>query len=147
MALPHPQKKLAGCCWLPRFAAKIRLLRSGKMPFLYRIALGNKIGIDGYFFRHFRISLRQFIKAIESEPTPEALAAWFLARPEVDIKSIAEWNALAVKLGCKGHPAYLTRQIVKWVLYPKSIAHPVESIFEAIIQDENLSSEDARVGS
>ncbi len=41
-----------------------------------------------------------------------------------------------MSLGAKGHPGYLTRHLVKWVFYPKSVVTPVNSLFEAIEQDE-----------
>ena len=138
MNLPHPRETLAGCCWLPRLAAKTRVYLQGEMPFSYRVAFGSPIGVDGYFLRHFKISRSQVVTAVRNAAHDDELVRWFLARPAVDKKSIAAWNELAPRLGTKGHPGYLTRQIVKWILYPKSVSLPVDSIFEAIIQDEGL---------
>ncbi len=53
MKLPHPEDKLAGCVWLPRLAAKVRVHLAGGMPLSYRVAVGSRIGVDGYFLRHF----------------------------------------------------------------------------------------------
>ena len=137
--LPHPLARLADCCWLPRHIAKTRVYLRGEMPFAYRIALGSRVGVDGYFFRHFGLGKAQVLAAIRARPDDAAAATWFLQQPGVTPERIAEWNRLAPLLGTKGHPGYFTRQIVKWLLYPKSISHPVESIFTAIVQDENLS--------
>lgn len=139
MQLPHPLTRLADCCWLPRHIAKTRVYLRGEMPFAYRIALGSRVGVDGYFFRHFALRKTRVLAAIRARPDDAAVAEWFLQQPGVTPERIAEWNRLAPLLGAKGHPGYLTRQIVKWLLYPKSISHPVESIFTAIVQDENLS--------
>ena len=138
MKLPHPEERLAGCCWLPRLAAKTRVYLAGKMPFSYRIAFGSRIGVDGFFLRHFDLSLAEVIGAVRNAPTDEALATWFLKRQRASGESIAVWNAQAVKLGAPGHPGHLTLRFIRPALYPKSIFHPVGSIFEAIAQDENL---------
>lgn len=45
-------------------------------------------------------------------------------------------SGTAAPLGTKGHPGYLTRHLVKWAFYPKSVMIPVNSLFEAIEQDE-----------
>ena len=136
MTLPRPTDQLAGCCWLPRFAAKVRASRSKQLPFVYRLALGSSLGIDGSFLRQFKISHQQFIHAVEQAPNNEALAQWFLTLPAVTDISITSWNRHAPLLGSKGCPGYLTRHLIKCVLYPKSVTHPVGSLFEAIEQDE-----------
>ncbi|MBI2517369.1 MAG: DUF5069 domain-containing protein [Opitutae bacterium] len=138
MKLPHPAAQLAGCCWLPRLAAKTRVFLQGEMPLSYRIAFGSRRGIDGYFLRHFRLEMRKVVSAVKHAENDAALVAWFLQQPGVSPQTIAAWNEFAPRLGAKGHPAYATRQIVKWFLYPKSILHPVGSLFEMIVQDEDL---------
>ena len=138
MDLPHPKEKLAECVWLPRLVAKTRAFLSDELPSSYRIALGSRIGIDGYFLRHFRLTMPQMIAAIRRAPTDKDIAAWFLRRPEVTSQSIDEWNALSIKLGSAGHPGYFTLMIVKWFLYPKSRFSRPNSIFEAIAIDESL---------
>jgi Domain of unknown function (DUF5069) len=138
MNLPHPREELAGCCWLPRLAAKARAGLNGELPLSYRVAFGSRVGIDGYFLRHFRLTHSEFIAATRAAADNEALAKWFLARPPVTATSIAAWNELAPRLGARHSPGYMTRHLVKWVLYPKSVLQPVGSIFEAIEQDENL---------
>lgn len=64
------------------------------------------------------------------------LGQWFLTLSAVTDTSITSWNCQAPLLGSKGHPGYLIRHLIKWVLYPKSVTHPVGSLFEAIEQDE-----------
>mgnify|MGYP001243124770 CR=1 FL=1 len=138
MILPHPEAKLAGCIWLPRLAAKIRVHLAGGLPRSYRVALGSRVGVDGYFLRHFQLSMAQVIAAVRGAPDDEALAAWFLKQPGATAEAIANWNAQAVKLGAVGQPAYWTLCVVKWFFYPKSRFRPIESIFEAIAEDEDL---------
>lgn len=136
MTLPRPTDQLAGCCWLPRFAAKIRASRSKQLPFLYRLALGHSLGIDGSFLRQFKISHQQFVQAVAQTPDKEALAQWFLDLPAVTEASVESWNRQAPLLGSKGCSGYLVRHLIKWVLYQKSVTHPVGSLFDAIEQDE-----------
>lgn len=138
MILPHPSHQLAGCSWLPRFSAKVRLSLAKRLPFAYRLALASPVDIDRFFLRHFRLSRQQFFRAVEQSSDDEALVRWFRSQPTVTETSIKLWNRLAPRLGKKGYPGYLTRHLVKWVLYPKSIVHPVQSLFEAIEQDEQV---------
>lgn len=139
MKLPHPKEQLAGCVWLPRLIAKIRVFLSGALPVSYRVAFGSRIGVDGYFIRHFRLTMPQVVAAVRSASTDDEVATWFLRRPGVTPQSIADWNALALKLGSAGQPGCLTLQIVKWFLYPKSRFGAPGSIFEAIAIDESLA--------
>ena len=139
MNLTHPRTTLAGCCWLPRLTAKTRGYLRGEMPLSYRLAFGSRIGVDGYFFRHFQLTRAQVIAAVRTSADDEALAHWFIELPAVTAESIAAWNEIAPKLCLKGHPGFTARQCVKWVFYPKSVSSPVSSIFEAIVQDENLA--------
>jgi hypothetical protein len=108
------------------------------MPRNYRVAFGSRVGIDGYFLRHFHLKLPQLLAAVRKHQSNDALADWFLRQPYVNPKSISIWNEQAPKIGSWGSPGYFTRHIVKWFLYPKSIRKPVNSIFQAIVQDENL---------
>ena len=55
---------LAGCRWLARITDKVRAGEDGKLPVLYRLSLGNPLGVDGFFLRHFRISFGNFRKAL-----------------------------------------------------------------------------------
>jgi hypothetical protein len=141
MQLPHPLARLAGCCWLPRHIAKTRAYFRSEMPFSYRIALGSRIGVDGYFFRHFGLRKVRVLAAIRARPDDAAVADWFLQQPGVTPQQISEWNRFAPLLGTRGHPGYLTRRLVTPFLYPTALRQPVESIFAAIIQDEGLPAE------
>jgi hypothetical protein len=80
----------------------------------------------------------KLIAAVRCAKKDDQLVSWFLSQPSVTPSSIREWNILAVSLGQKGRPGHATFQIVRWILYPKSILRPVSSIFEAIVQDEGL---------
>lgn len=136
MQLPRPQDQLAGCVWLPRFAEKARRFLGQQLPFAYRAAFGSRFGIDGAFLRHFGLTVDQFLAAVRHSADNEALVKWFLALPAVTSEGIARWNRRATLLGAKGHPGYLTRHLIKWVFYPRSVMDPVNSLFEAIEQDE-----------
>ena len=136
MPLPRPQDQLAGCVWLPRFADKARRSLNRQLPLTYRLAFGSRWGIDGAFIRHFGLTLDQFLAAVRQSADNEALAQWFLSLPAASPERIAKWNRRAPLLGVKGHPGYRTRHVIKWVLYPKSVRTPVNSLFEAIEQDE-----------
>lgn len=136
MRLPRPHDRLAGCVWLPRFAEKARRFLARQLPFTYRVAFGSRLGIDGAFLRHFGLTVPQFLAAVRRSGDNEALAEWFLPHPAARPERIAEWNRRAALLGVKGHPGYLTRHLIKWVFYPKSVLSPVNSLFEAIEQDE-----------
>lgn len=136
MTLRRPEEQLAGCCWLPRFADKARLFLDGRLPLFYRVAFGSPLGMDGYFLRHFKLSRRRFLAGVRQSATDDDLARWFVALPTVNSLRTEEWNRLAPNLGAKGNPGYVTRHLVKWVLYPRSVRQPVRSLFEAIEQDE-----------
>ena len=134
--LRRPQEQLAGCCWLPRFADKARFYRNGRLPFLYRLAFESRLGVDGYFLRHFGLSSCDFLAGVVRAADDTALAQWFASLPEVTPQRIADWNALATTLGARGYPGFVTRHAVKWLLYPKSVRQPVNTLFDAIDQDE-----------
>jgi len=80
--------------------------------------------------------LPQFLAAVRQSAENDALSQWFLSLPAVSSERINEWNRRAMLLGAKGHPGYRTRHLIKWVFYPKSVVVPVDSLFEAIEQDE-----------
>lgn len=139
MQLPHPSARLAGCCWLPRFAAKTRVALRGGLPLSYRVAFGSRLGVDGYFFRHFQLSLPHAVAAVRRARDDDALAAWFLKQPGVTPDSIAAWNTLAPRLGAPGQPARATLHIVRWFLYPRIALRRLHSLFHAIELDERLA--------
>lgn len=136
MKLRRPQETLADCCWLARMADKVRASRQGDFPFLYRLSLGSPIGIDGFFLRHFKISFRQFREAVLQTRNDAGLAQWFLSQPHVNPTTIGKWNEYAPKLGTPGYPGSLIRRVVPWLVYPKALKDPVNSLFEMIEQDE-----------
>ena len=100
------------------------------------MAFGSPFGVDGYFLRHFGLTIEQFLTAVRQSSDNAALAQWFLTLSSATPERIAEWNHRATLLGAKGHPGYFTRHLAKWLFYPKSVCSPVGSIFEAIDQDE-----------
>jgi hypothetical protein len=122
--------------WLPRFAEKARLSFNHQLPLLYRLAFGSPVGVDGYFLRHFGLTIDEFLAGVRQSADNAVLAQWFRSLPGSTPERIAEWNRYATLLGAKGHPGYLTRHLAKWLFYPKSVRSPVGSIFEAIDQDE-----------
>lgn len=136
MKLRRPQEQIAGCCWLPRLADKARLYLGGRLPFLYRVAFGSRFGVDGHFLRHFNLSCGKLVAGVNRAANDDDLARWFVSLPGVSPQRIADWNVASANLGVPGHAGYLSRQLVKWVRYPRSVGQPVRSLFEAIEQDE-----------
>ena len=136
--LPHPREELVGCCWLPRLAAKTRVFLRGQMPLSYRVAFGSRLGVDGYFFRHFGLNRRTMINAVRSTADDDALGKWFLARPAVSAQSIAAWNKLAPQLGAPGFPGHATLRVVSLFFYRKSLGTKARTLFEMLVADENL---------
>ncbi|MFO0774643.1 MAG: DUF5069 domain-containing protein [Nitrospiraceae bacterium] len=136
LRLRPPQAQLAGCCWLPRIVDKTRAFRGKRLPLLYRLALGSSVGLDGAFLRHFRLTLDDLQKAVAEHDDDAGIERWFRNLPATSSTRIGVWNERAPLLGSKGHPGYLTRHLIKFVFYPKSVLRPVNSLFEAIAQDE-----------
>ena len=116
------------------------MLLAGELPLSYRLALGSPLGVDGYFLKHFALMRGDLIRAVRAAKDDDALATWFLAQPAVKEAGIAAWNDLAPKLGAKGHPGYVTFQLVKFPLYPSLRGRRVNSIFEGIELDETAPS-------
>lgn len=136
MKLRRPTDELADCCWLPRMADKVRASHQGNFPLFYRLALGSPLGVDGHFLRHFGLSFRTFQQAVLKTKNDENLVQWFVHQPDVTPTSIANWNTFAPKIGTPGYPGSIIKLLVKWVLYPKSVKDPRNSLFEMIEQDE-----------
>ena len=136
MNLRSPHETLAGCCWLPRLADKVRASEGSHFPLLYRLSLGSPVGIDGFFLRHFKIPFSQLRQAVLDTQTDEDLSHWFLAQPTVNVGSITKWNHYGPKLGSPGYPGSVFKHLIKWFVYPKSVKHPVDSFFDMIEQDE-----------
>ena len=74
MQLPLPHDQLAGCVWFPRFAEKARRFLAQELPCIYRLAFGNRFGIDGAFLRHFHLTLAQFLVAVRTSEDNVVLA-------------------------------------------------------------------------
>ena len=137
MNLRRPLDELAGCCWLARMADKVRASQKGNFPLLYRLSLGNPIGIDGFFLRHFDLSFGPFRQAVIETDNDENLAKWFFSQPGVNSTTIAAWNHYGPKLGTPGYPGSRLRHLIAWLVYPKAVIQPVNSLFEMIEQDES----------
>lgn len=138
MKLPHPEDRLAGCCWLPRIAAKCRVYLAGALPLSYRVAFGNRVGVDGFFLRHFKLTRPRLVAAVRQTGSDEKLAEWFLRQPAVNAASIARWNEFAPRLGAAGHTGRFIFQLVRPIFYPKTPRGSPGGIFEAIVYDEDL---------
>jgi hypothetical protein len=90
MHLHRPQDQLAGCVWFPRFADKARLSLNQQLPFVYQFAFVSRFGVDGYFLRHFNLTIEQFLAAVRQSTDNAALARWFLALPGASPQRISE---------------------------------------------------------
>jgi Domain of unknown function (DUF5069) len=146
--LPPPETELAGCIWLARLVAKLRVHADGALPFSYPVGLGSRVGIDGYFLRHFQLTLPGILAAVRRFAADEDVEHWFLRQPSASAECIRDWSQFAVMLGAPGHPGHRTLHLVKWFLCSKVARRPLVSIFEAIRLDEfaedNASSQSAR---
>ncbi|MBV9464052.1 MAG: DUF5069 domain-containing protein [Verrucomicrobiae bacterium] len=136
MKIRRPSDRLAGCCWLPRFADKARARLQGTLPWIYHFSFGRSFGLDGLLLEHFAISREEFLRAVRECADDESLARWFLAQPGVNPDSIERWNAYAPTVGAPGKPGALLRTIVAWPLYPNTRGRRVETFFELIEADE-----------
>ncbi len=137
MRIRKPTDRIADCCWFPRIIDKARLWLSGELPSSYRLAFCSQFGLDGYFLRYFHIGKKDFLQAVNKPgSTDDVLEKWFLAQPRITSERISEWNSFAPRMGTKGYPGYWTFHLVKCVLYPKAVKRPVDTLFEAISQDE-----------
>ena len=66
----------------------------------------------------------------------QKVATWLLSQSGVNPTTLAFWNGFAPNLGKPGFPGHVIFHLIKWVLYPRAVKHPVRSLFEAIEQDE-----------
>ncbi|MGB0910651.1 MAG: DUF5069 domain-containing protein [Nitrospirales bacterium] len=132
-----PTAHIADCCWLPRFIDKARLWQAGDLSFFYRLAFCSSLGLDGHFLKYFQLRKHDFLKAVQdAEENDDSVVEWFLAQTTVTAKRIAEWNAFAPHIGERGRPGYWLFHLLKWLLYPKTVRSPVNTLFQAIDQDE-----------
>lgn len=142
LRLPKPTERLAGCVWLPRFAAKVRLHHAGELEGDYLLAFCHPRAMDGRFLDHFGLDKDATLAAIRGARTDEELAQWFTSAAGVTPDRIEAWNKFAPRIGSPGQPGereltYMLRRI-----YPDG-APPdaLKSSFDAILWDERQSSE------
>ena len=135
--LPKPTDHLAGCIWLPRFAAKVRMYAAGQLGADYEIAFCHPRGVDGRFLAHFGLDKAGAIEAIMKTTQDRELAHWFTALPTVTDKSIREWNEFAPLIGRPGQPGERELAFMLRRTYPDGAPPvPLTSAFDAILWDE-----------
>lgn len=135
--LPKPTDQLAGCLWLPRFAAKVHLHATAQLGADYELAFCHPRGVDGRFLAHFGIEKDEAIKAILDASQDCKVAQWFTALPNVTYTSIREWNDFAPMIGRPGQPAERELAFMLRRIYPDGGPPvPLASAFEAILWDE-----------
>jgi len=66
------------------------------------LAFGSSLGVDGYFLRHFRLSLYDFIAGVTEATDDHALAQWFLVVADLGsargvVQRLREWQFLRRK--------------------------------------------------
>lgn len=136
--LPQPTEKLAGCVWLPRFIAKVRLHEAGILDGDYQLAFCHSRGVDGRFLEHFNLDKDDAIRAILGSASDAECEQWFTSLPEVTSEHIDAWNEFAPLIGRPGHPgerelAFMLRRIYRGEPPPVAL----NSSFEAILWDES----------
>lgn len=131
-----PREELGGCCWLPRLIDKARLQQRGELPLIYRVLLGNALGIDGEFLRHFRLRGAETTAALRATADDAAALQWFRAQPGVSGERIQSWNARAIQLGAPGGPMRWSFGLVRRLLYPNVPAGTANTFFELVEADE-----------
>ena len=135
--LPKPADQLAGCLWLPRFAAKVRLHAAGQLGADYAFAFCHPRAIDGRFLAHFGIEKDDAIAAILNTSQDIELAQWFTSLPKVNAASILAWNAFAPLIGRPGQPGEREFAFMLRRMFPDGgLPVPLASAFEAILWDE-----------
>ena len=139
-ALRLPREELGGCCWLPRFIDKARLQGRGELPLVYRVLVGNALGIDGEFLRHFRLRAAETTAALRATADDAAALSWFLAQPGVNEERIKSWNARGARLGAPGGPMRWSFGLVRRVVYPKVAHCGADNYFDLIAADERMGS-------
>ena len=135
--LPEPTEKLAGCVWLPRFIAKVRLHDAGKLNEDYQLAFCHPRGVDGRFLEHFGLEKDGAIRAILGCASDAECEQWFMSLPDVTSERIDAWNEFAPRIGGPGQPgerelAFMLRKIYRGEPPPVAL----NSSFEAILWDE-----------
>jgi hypothetical protein len=138
MNLRRPNEMLGGCMWLPRFIDKARHHLAGTLAVDFQRAFCSPLGIDGVFFSHFKLTKEEVIAAVEREGSDEAVAEWFLRRPDSSEERVAAWNALAPNIGKPGFPAHRTFAWGLKNIYIGCTDPRVDSGFTAIAWDEGF---------
>lgn len=135
--LPRPTEQIAGCVWLPRFAAKVRHHHEGKLSGDYLLAFCHPKAVDGHFLRHFGLDKEHAIQSILAAADETALEHWFRSLPGVTKETIAAWNEFAPRIGSPGHPGERELAFMLRRSYPNGIpAEAQRSSFDAILFDE-----------
>ena len=145
MHLRRPTDRLGSCVWLPRFIDKARHHLAGTLAEDYQRAFCSPLGIDGVFLTHFDLTKEEIIDAIRRERTDEAIAAWFVARPECNAEKIQEWNDLAPHIGEPGFPGERTFRWGMRHIYAGCTDPRVTNGFAAIAWDEGYLDESNHV--
>ena len=76
--------------WLPHFIDKARLHLAGTLPVGFQRAFCSPKGVDGVFFGHFKLTKEEVLPAVQCEGSDEAIALWFLRRPDSGGERIRE---------------------------------------------------------
>lgn len=134
MKLPLPKAVLAGCVWRPRILAKAKLTQQGELDFGYERMFCHAGGVDGPFLKHFSLSREDVLKAA-AMGNAEA-CEWFAALPNVNEKSVVDWNDLAVNLGRKDYPMSERLPIAMTTTYKHLASRGFETAFEVLEADE-----------
>lgn len=127
--------------WLPRFIDKARHHFAGSLPPDYQQAFCHPLGVDGVFLGHFKLTKEEILAVVEREESDEAIATWFVGRPESGLEPIKAWNELAPNIGKPGFPGHRSLQWGMKHLYVGCSDPRVDSGFTAIAWDEGFLDE------
>ena len=139
--LPPPRAKLAGCLWLPRLVSKARFMAINRLPPENARRFCHPEGVDGHFLQSFDLTREELMDAVAKHRSDGEIAAWFRARPGVDLKRIARWNVLADNLGRPGYPMADRFVSSLATVFPNIDPLTVETIFDLITRDEKDEDE------
>ena len=92
----------------------------------------------GNYKVNFKLTQEEVIAAVEREGSDEAVAEWFLRRPDSSEERVAAWNALAPNIGKPGFPAHRTFAWGLKNIYIGCTDPRVDSGFTAIAWDEGF---------
>jgi Domain of unknown function (DUF5069) len=134
MKLPSPYEPLAGCIWLPRLIAKIRLIERGELPPEYEVRVCHPNGVDGQFLTFFGLD-RDAMTAM-ADWSDEKITVWFTARPAGLPVNIEKWNQIAVNLGRSGFPMADRLPVALATTYKHLESRRLTTVFEILEADE-----------